>query len=85
MSNNHIHLMPEQIYQFDARGVAKRFRHAAIFGALDALTRGETMRFINDHDPLPLLNQLDQRYGATVTFHYKQREPSLIIIDFMKT
>ena len=41
-------------YPFDARGVAKRFRHAAIFGALDALNSGETMSFVNDHDPLPL-------------------------------
>lgn len=77
--------MPEQIYPFDARGVAKRFRHAAIFGALDALTSGETMRFINDHDPLPLLNQLEQRYGVAVTFRYRQREPGQIVIDFTKT
>ena len=50
----HTHLSPDAIYPFDARGVAKRFRHAAIFGALDALQAGETMRFVNDHDPLPL-------------------------------
>ena len=41
----------EGVYPFDARGVAKRFRHAAIFGALDSLQPGETMRFCNDHDP----------------------------------
>ena len=28
----------EGVYPFDARGVAKRFRHAAIFGALDRHT-----------------------------------------------
>jgi hypothetical protein len=49
---NHQHLSDDMIYPFDARGVAKRFRHAAIFGALDALMPGETMRFCNDHDPL---------------------------------
>ncbi len=42
---------PEALYSFDARGIAKRFRHAAIFGAFDALMPGETMRFCNDHDP----------------------------------
>ena len=47
----HVHLSPDSIYPFDARGIAKRFRHAAIFGALDALRAGETMRFVNDHDP----------------------------------
>lgn len=46
------------VYSFDARGIAKRFRHAAIFGALESLNEGETMRFVNDHDPLPLLKQI---------------------------
>lgn len=81
----HLHLLPDQIYAFDARGVAKRFRHAAIFGALDALHSSETMRFTNDHDPLPLLHQLEQRYGAAVSFKYIQREPGHIVIDFTRT
>ena len=78
---NH-HITPEAIYPFDARGVAKRFRHAAIFGALEALNPGETMRFCNDHDPLPLLDQIMGRYGAKIEIHYLQREPGAIVIDF---
>lgn len=78
------HATPEAIYPFDARGVAKRFRHAAIFGALDSLTPGETMRFVNDHDPLPLLHQLHARYGAALRMAYLQREPGAIVIDFTK-
>ena len=80
----------ESSYPFDARGIAKRFRHAAIFGALDALSAGETMRFVNDHDPLPLLDQLRQRYGvdapsgAQVEINYRQRDPGQIVIDFIK-
>lgn len=70
-------------YPFDARGVAKRFRHAAIFGALDALQAGETMRFCNDHDPLPLLAQLDQRFGSRIKMSYVSRAPGEIIIDFL--
>ena len=81
----HLHLSPDAIYPFDARGIAKRFRHAAIFGALDALTAGETMRFANDHDPLPLLDQLRQRYGERVAIRYVQKEPGLIVIDFVKS
>ncbi len=72
----------EALYPFDARGIAKRFRHAAIFGALDALMPGETMRFCNDHDPLPLLAQLQQRYGQHLSITYQQREPGAIVIDF---
>lgn len=69
-------------HHFDARGIAKRFRHAAIFGALESLDAGETMRFVNDHDPLPLLNQLRQRYGFQVDIAYVSREPGNIVIDF---
>lgn len=80
----HLHLSPDQIYPFDARGIAKRFRHAAIFGALDALNSGERMRFVNDHDPLPLLDQLRNRYGEAVEIQYLQREPGAIVIDFIR-
>lgn len=83
MSQAHLHLSPSAIYPFDARGVAKRFRHAAIFGALDSLQPGETMRFVNDHDPLPLLDQLAKRYGEGVSIEYRQRDPGAIVIDFV--
>ncbi len=71
-------------YPFDARGVAKRFRHAAIFGALDALNPGETMVFVNDHDPLPLLAQLTNRYGESIAINYVSREPGQIAINFTR-
>jgi uncharacterized protein (DUF2249 family) len=80
----HNHTNPEGIYLFDARGIAKRFRHAAIFGALDSLHPGEVMRFCNDHDPLPLLDQMRARYGQAVAIEYMQREPGAIVIDFTK-
>jgi uncharacterized protein (DUF2249 family) len=69
-------LSPGGIYPFDVRGVAKRFRHAATFGALDVLNPGETMRFVNDHDPLRLLDQLMGRYGKAIAIRYPQREPA---------
>jgi uncharacterized protein (DUF2249 family) len=71
------------VYQFDARGVAKRFRHAAIFGALESLERGETMRFVNDHDPLPLLQQIQQRYGDQVQVKYVERGMQGVVIDML--
>ncbi|GAA4411094.1 DUF2249 domain-containing protein [Quisquiliibacterium transsilvanicum] len=75
-------ILGQDIHGFDARGVAKRFRHAAIFGALGALTPGETMRFVNDHDPIPLLNQIAQHFGDSVGVRYVAREPGQIVIDF---
>jgi len=73
-----------QVHPFDARGISRRFRHAAIFGALDALEPGEAMRFINDHDPVPLLGQLQQRYGAGLEIAYRARETGNVVIDFVR-
>ena len=75
-------IFDNNVFPFDARGVAKRFRHAAIFGALESLQDGETMRFVNDHDPVPLLGQIQQRYGSQVQINYVAREPGNIVIDF---
>ncbi len=72
------------MYAFDARDIAKRFRHGAIFGAVDALNLGKTTRFVNDHDPLPLLDQLGTRYGETVAIRYVQRNPGAVVIDFVR-
>lgn len=76
------HSQPDATFVFDARGIAKRFRHAAIFAALETLDHGETMRFANDHDPLPLLNQIQQRYGDQIRIRYVERSPERIVIDF---
>lgn len=73
---------PDTTYVLDARGIAKRFRHAAIFAALETLDHGETMRFVNDHDPLPLLHQIEHRYGDQVRIQYVERQPERVVIDF---
>ncbi|OYY93557.1 MAG: hypothetical protein B7Y41_12460 [Hydrogenophilales bacterium 28-61-23] len=79
----HNHNRTDGIYDFDARGIAKRFRHAAIFGALDALLPGERMRFVNDHNPLPLLQQLQARYGERVSINYLEQNEAQTVIDFV--
>lgn len=81
-NDSSIPVVSEGVYPFDARGVAKRFRHAAIFGALSALHPGETMRFCNDHDPLPLLQQLQGHFGTHIQIDYVSRQPGEIVIDF---
>jgi uncharacterized protein (DUF2249 family) len=80
----HNHNRPDGIYGFDARGIAKRFRHAAIFGALDSLVPGERMRFVNDHNPLPLLQQMQARYGDQVEVNYLEQSEHGVVIDFIK-
>ena len=70
-------------HPFDARGIVRRLRHSAIFGALDALKPSEAMRFVNDHDPLPLPEQIRERFGERVDILYRQREAGAIVIDFV--
>ena len=79
----HNHNRSDGIYPFDARGIAKRFRHAAIFGALDSLQPGERMRFVNDHNPIPLLQQMQARYGDRVEIIYLEQGENGVMIDFV--
>ena len=70
------------VFRFDARGIARRFRQAAILAALDTLRRGETLRLVGDHDPLPLLEQIVPRYGNAMLVRYLERAPESVVIDF---
>ena len=45
----------------DLRTIAPRERHALVFARFDALQAGQTLQLVNDHDPLPLRFQLDDR------------------------
>lgn len=69
------------LYHFDARCIDVRFRDAAAFAALDALRGGETMRFYDDRDPLPLLVALERRFGQTVSFAFVSRSGGEVILD----
>ena len=42
------------------------------------------MRFVNDHDPIPLLHQLQARYGEKVTIEYLHRDTDGVVIDFAR-
>ncbi len=70
------------VYRFDARGIAKRFRQAAIVASLDTLRRGETMRLMIDADPRLLLDQVGQRYGRAVAIRYVERSEERVVVDF---
>lgn len=41
----------------DVREIAPRERHPRIFSTFDALTPGDAIMLVNDHDPKPLLYQ----------------------------
>jgi uncharacterized protein (DUF2249 family) len=72
------------VFPFDARGIAKRLRHAAIFAALETLRPGETMRLISDCELVPLLDQMRRRYGTALTSRSVERGPERIVVDLIR-
>jgi len=61
--------------ELDARVIPHPIRHAAIHGVVDTLQPGAAFVLVAPHDPLPLLRQIADRNGESVTVDYVQRGP----------
>lgn len=76
---NHAH--ETGVFEFDVSAVDCRIKHGAVFGALESLGNGDTLRFINDHEPLPLLAQIARRYGEQVRILPVTKEEGRYVFD----
>lgn len=61
----------------DVRQIPHAIRHATIFGALGAIANGFSIDLIADHNPLPLLAQLEQTNPGDFTVTYLEDGPEL--------
>lgn len=68
----------------NASEIPHAVRHGAIHGALGTLNVGESMILIAPHDPLPLLNEVDQR-EESFTREYLKKEAKEVHIKFTRT
>lgn len=68
----------------NASEIPHAVRHGAIHGALGTLNVGEAMILIAPHDPLPLLNEVDQREEVFAR-EYLKKEPEDVHIKFTRT
>jgi uncharacterized protein (DUF2249 family) len=59
-------------------------RHATIFGALDSVSSGSGMVLVAPHDPLPLLQQLENRAPGRFSISYLERGPEAWKIQFLR-
>lgn len=41
------------------------------------------MRFVNHHNPIPLLQQMQARYGERVEINYLEQSEEGVMIDFI--
>ncbi|WP_343318643.1 DUF2249 domain-containing protein [Arthrobacter sp. TMP15] len=63
--------------ELDTRVIPHAIRHATIFGALEGLTTGRGILLVANHNPLPLLAQLEQRSAGKFTVNYVEDGPEL--------
>ncbi|TFD19418.1 DUF2249 domain-containing protein [Cryobacterium sp. TMT4-10] len=68
----------------DGRIIPHAVRHAAIFGALDAIQIGFALDLIAPHDPLPLLAQLENTRPGAFSVSYLERGPEAWRIRFTR-
>lgn len=61
--------------ELDARAIPHAIRHATIFGALESVRPGAGLELVAPHDPLPLLDQLEQRWPGAFSVSYLERGP----------
>ncbi len=68
----------------DVRDLVPRERHPLIFSRLDALSGGDTLRLVNDHDPKPLRYQLMAERPDMFTWEPEKQGPEEWIIRIKK-
>lgn len=71
--------------ELDARTIPHAIRHATIFGALDAVRSGADLVLVAPHDPLPLLDQIEQGAPGAFSVEYLERGPEAWRLRFTRT
>ena len=66
--------------ELDLRQIPPPQRHPLIFQKFDALVIGDSLRLINDHDPVPLNRQIDRMRQGQASWEYVQRGPGIFRI-----
>lgn len=61
----------------DVRTIPHAIRHATIFGALGAIAPGFSIDLVADHNPLPLLAQLNDRQPGEFAVSYLEEGPEV--------
>ncbi len=70
--------------ELDVREIMPRERHPRIFSTIDALTPGQSLRLINDHDPKPLYYQLMAERAGQVDWQYIESGPMVWQVQITK-
>ena len=61
----------------DVRSIVPRERHPLIFGSFGALSAGEALQLVNDHDQKPLFYQFQAESKGEFTWDYLETGPNV--------
>ena len=74
----------EGLAELDTRVIPHAIRHATIFGALEGLAPGRGILLIANHNPLPLLAQLEQRAAGQFAVEYVEEGPETYRLSMIR-
>jgi uncharacterized protein (DUF2249 family) len=63
-------------FVIEAQKIPGHERHAFIFKSFDNLAAGESLVIVNNHDPVPLLNQFRQHRPDAFVHEYLEEGPT---------
>jgi uncharacterized protein (DUF2249 family) len=67
-----------------ASSLPKIIRHGAIIGGLTSMKSGQSLVLVVNHDPLPLLTQLNRAAPDAFELAYLERGPETFRLQFTK-
>ena len=74
----------EEEIVLDTRTIPHAIRHATIFGALGAIAPGFSLDLVANHNPLPLLSQLEERTPGMFDVAYIDDGPDVWRLRFTR-
>lgn len=76
--------MSQPTQTLDVRFLPPRDKHPTIFRLLNALGPGESLRIINDHDPLPLYYQIQAERPGRFNWNRIESGPEIWRVDIVR-
>lgn len=67
--------MPDASTTLDLRELGCQQRHGLVFQCLSVMEPGQTLAFVNDHDPEPLRRQVAARFPGQFDWSLERPEP----------
>lgn len=70
-------MTPHYLTPLDVRTIPPVLRHRTIFELLERLQPGQALPIVNDHDPVPLRRQMQERHPGRYSWTYLLQGPEL--------